>query len=96
MSQTCAKSGNLGVLCCDGCKFDSKFFSSYRIPVSFLQVLVALLTYLDIMSKGRKDQFEDQLRDLQKDISNLSQKLSIPPSTINASRLSSRGKPKVC
>ena len=33
------------------------------------------------MSKSRKEQFEGQLRDLQKDISTLSQKLSVPTVT---------------
>jgi hypothetical protein len=32
-------------------------------------------------SKSRKDQFEDQLRDLQKDITNLTHKLSVPSSS---------------
>ena len=41
------------------------------------------------MAKSRKDQFEEQLRDLQKDISKLSHKLSTPP--LNDSRISNSG-----
>lgn len=43
------------------------------------------------MAKARKEQFEDQLRDLQKDISSLSHKLAIPPTSINSHSYSSRG-----
>ena len=36
-------------------------------------------------SRSRREQFEEQLKDLQRDISNLSSKLSVPP-IINANR----------
>lgn len=39
-------------------------------------------------SKSRREIFEEQLKDLQKDISNLSSKLSIPP-MVTATRLGS-------
>lgn len=39
-------------------------------------------------TKSRREIFEEQLRDLQKDISNLSSKLSIPP-MVTSTRLSS-------
>lgn len=43
------------------------------------------------MAKARKEQFEDQLRDLQKDISSLSHKLAIPPTSINSHSYANRG-----
>ena len=39
------------------------------------------------MAKSRRDQFEEQLRDLQRDISSLSEKLSVP-TIIKTQRLS--------